>query len=150
VNAVAGVATFSAVQISTAANGYTLVASSAGLASDTSGSIDIVAAAVGGATQLGFLVQPSEVQRNASITPSVRVEVRDASGSRVTTATTPVTMAIAANPGNSTLSGTLTRAAVSGVATFDNLSLNRAGTGYTLRATATGLTAATSIAFRVR
>jgi hypothetical protein len=59
-------------------------------------------------------------------------------------------MVIAANPGSSTLSGTLTRAAVNGVATFDNLELNRAGTGYTLRATASGLTAATSTAFRVR
>jgi hypothetical protein len=150
VNAVGGVATFSAVQISAAGNGYTLVASSTGLTSDTSTPIDIAAPAVSGATQLGFLVQPSEVARNASIAPAVRVEVRDASGSRVATATTPVTMAIAANPGSSTLSGTLTRTAVNGVATFDNLSLNRAGTGYTLRATAAGLTAATSAAFRVR
>jgi large repetitive protein len=150
VNAVGGVATFSAVQISTAANGYTVVASSAGLASATSGSIDIAAAAVGGATQLGFSVQPSEVGRNAPITPAVQVEVRNASGARVTTATTSVTIVIAVNPGSSTLSGTLTRAAVNGVATFGNLQLDRAGTGYTLRATASGLTAATSTAFRVR
>jgi uncharacterized protein YjdB len=150
VNAVGGIATFSAVQISAAGNGYTLTASSTGLTPGTSIPIDIIGAAVSGATQLGFLVQPAEVARNASIAPAVRVEVRDASGSRVTTATTSVTMAIAANPGSSTLSGTLTRAAVNGVATFDNLSLNRAGTGYTLRATASGLNAATSTAFRVR
>ena len=41
-------------------------------------------------------------------------------------------MAIGTNPGGGTLSGTTTVAAVAGVATFSNLSINKAGTGYTL------------------
>jgi hypothetical protein len=47
------------------------------------------------------------------------------------------------------LSGTLTVAAVDGVATFPALQINAAANGYTIAATATGLTAATSAAFNV-
>ena len=45
-----------------------------------------------------------------------------------------VTIALANNPGGSTLGGTLTVPAVNGVATFSGLTLNKAGTGYTLKA----------------
>ncbi len=38
---------------------------------------------------------------------------------------------------------------VNGVATFPNLSLDQAGMGYTLQASASGLTAATSSPFNV-
>jgi uncharacterized protein YjdB len=151
VNAVAGVATFSSVTISAPGTGYTLVASSGSLTPDTTGAIDITAPGTGSsATQLAFLQQPTNVDRNAVITPAVQVEVRDASGARVTTAALPVSMAIANNPGGGTLSGTLTRTSVAGVATFNDLRINRAGNGYTLRATSAGLTQATSASFRVR
>jgi hypothetical protein len=46
-------------------------------------------------------------------------------------------------------SGTATATAVAGVATFSNLSINSAGTGYTLTASAATLTSATSSAFNV-
>ncbi len=48
-----------------------------------------------------------------------------------------------------TLSGTLTVASARGVATFSNLSVNNAGTGYTLTAAAPLLTSATSAAFNI-
>ncbi|HEX5632447.1 MAG TPA: hypothetical protein VFX50_04435, partial [Gemmatimonadales bacterium] len=151
VNAVAGVATFTNVTISAAGTGYTLVASSGALTPDTTGAIDIAASGSGSmATQLAFLQQPTNVDRNAVISPPVQVEVRDASGVRVTTAAVPVSMAIASNPGGGTLSGTLTRTSVAGVATFNDLRINRAANGYTLRATSAGLTPATSASFRVR
>src|SRR5206468_2952607 len=51
------------------------------------------------------------------------------------------------NPNGAVLSGTLTRAAVNGVATFDDLKLDKAGTGYTLVATSGSLPSATSSAF---
>src|SRR6266516_4352386 len=101
------------------------------------------------AAKLVFTVQPSTAAAGAAITPAVQVAVQDAQGNTVTTATTSITVAIGANPASGTLSGTTTVAAVSGVATFSNLSIDKAGTGYTLTASATGLTGATSSAFNV-
>jgi streptogramin lyase len=60
-----------------------------------------------------------------------------------------VTISLGANPGNSTLGGTLTLPATNGVATFSGLSLNNPGNGYTLRAATAGLPAATGAAFNV-
>ena len=63
--------------------------------------------------------------------------------------TADVTIALGSNPGGSTLSGTLTRTTVGGIATFDDVYLNRTGTGYTLQAASGSLTAATSNAFNI-
>src|SRR5207244_5714327 len=60
-----------------------------------------------------------------------------------------VTVALAANPGGATLSGTTSIAAVAGVATYSTLRLDKVGTGYTLTATASGLTSATSTPFNI-
>src|SRR5439155_1374957 len=65
------------------------------------------------------------------------------------TATNSVTVAIGTNPGSSTLAGTNPVSAVSGVATFSDLSLTKVGTGYTLTAAASGLTGATSSTFNI-
>src|SRR6185295_1065761 len=59
------------------------------------------------------------------------------------------TMAIGTNPGGGTLSGTTTVAASGGVASFSTLSINKAGPGYTLTASAAGLTGATSSTFNI-
>lgn len=144
--AVAGLATFGTLRIDSAGAGYRLGAAAAGLAPATSNTFTIT---VGAAARLGFLVQPSDAQAGAAITPAVRVEVRDAGGNRVTTGTHSVTLSLATNPGGSTLSGTNPVSSVSGVATFGNLSLNRTGTGYALQATAPSLTAATSASFTI-
>src|SRR5205807_450796 len=82
-------------------------------------------------------------------TPAVQVAVQDAQGNTVTTATTSITVAIGTNPASGTLTATPTVAAVNGVATFANLSINNPGTGYTLTASATGRTRATSSAFNI-
>ncbi len=100
-------------------------------------------------TQLGFVVQPSNATAGQSIAPSVQVAVQDPSGNTVTGATDAVTISIANNPGGSTLGGTVTRNAVNGIATFNDLSLDRVGTGYTLSAAAANLTSATSGAFNI-
>ena len=60
-----------------------------------------------------------------------------------------ITLAFGTNAAGGTLSGGAPVNAVNGVATFPNLSVDKAGNGYTLRATASGLTAATSSAFNV-
>src|SRR5207247_10273043 len=74
---------------------------------------------------------------------------QDAQGNTVTGFTGNVTVALGANPGSGTLSGTKTVPAVAGVATFGDLSLDKAGTGYTLTAAFTGLSAPTSAAFNI-
>jgi uncharacterized repeat protein (TIGR03806 family) len=100
-------------------------------------------------TQVAFTTQPTNVGVGVAITPAVRVTVQDATGATVTTSTAPVTIALGANPGGATLGGTTSVNAVNGVATFSNLSLNNASTGYTLTASSTGLSGATSATFNV-
>ena len=146
VSAVAGVATFSNLSINRAGTGYTLTASATGLTGTTSSTFNVL---VGAAAKLAFTVQPSNVAAGSSVTPAVAVSVEDALGNVVITATNSVTIAIGTNPSGGTLSGTTPVSAVAGVATFLNLSINKAGTGYTLTASATGLTGATSSTFNV-
>jgi hypothetical protein len=141
-----GLATFGTLRIDSAGSGYRLSATASGLTGATSNTFDVT---VGVAAQLGFQVQPSDAAAGSSITPAVTVEIRDAGGNRVTTASNNVTVAIGTNPGGGTLGGTKTVAAASGVATFANLSINKTGAGYTLQATSGTLTAATSSLFDI-
>src|SRR5204862_132349 len=82
------------------------------------------------------------------ISPAVKVRALDAFGNVATGVTDAVAIALGSNPGGSTLSGTTPVAAVSGVATFF-VSLNKAGTGYTLTASAGGFTPVTCTAFDI-
>jgi hypothetical protein len=104
---------------------------------------------VGAANKLAFLQQPTDTERTVTIAPSVTVQVQDRYGNLRTASTPNITLAIATNPAGGTLAGTLTRAAIAGVATFNNLAINNAGTGYTLAATSAGLAGATSSAFNI-
>ena len=145
VNAVAGVATFSGLQITKSGTGYSLAASSTGLTGASTNNFDITA---GVATKLAFTTQPtSNIVGLAIGTPVVTAQ--DQYGNTVTTFTGLVTLAIATNPGASTLGGSASVNAVLGVASFSANTLNHVGTGYALSATATGLTAATSAPFNV-
>jgi hypothetical protein len=146
VAAAAGVATFSGLSINKSGTGYTLTTSSGALTGATSASFNIVAAA---ATHLVITTQPVNTGAGASITPAVVVAAQDAFGNTNLTYTANVVVAIGTNPSSGTLSGTLTRAAVAGVATFNDLSINLVGTGYTLGASSGALTAATSNAFNI-
>ncbi len=144
--AVSGVATFSNLSINKAGTGYTLTAADGSLTGATSSTFNITPAA---ASQLAFGVQPTNTTAGIAITPAVTVRVLDQFGNLVTADTSNVTIAFGTNAGSGTLSGTLTEAAVSGVATFSNLSITTAGTGYTLTAADGSLTGATSSAFNI-
>ncbi|HEY6110523.1 MAG TPA: hypothetical protein VIV56_16595, partial [Gemmatimonadales bacterium] len=146
VAAVAGVATFSTLSIDSTGTGYRLAATSGSLTPDTSSAFSITA---GAATKLVFTVQPSQTGAGGVIAPAVKVTAQDAGGNTATGFTGQVTMAIGTNPSGGILSGTKIVNAVAGVATFADLSIDKLGTGYTLRATATGLTQATSLAFNI-
>ena len=149
VNAVSGVATFATLSIDKAGSGYTLQATSSGLTSATSQGFSITATAPPPATQLRFTVQPTTTQAGQAISPAIQVTALDASGAVVPSFTGTIAVAIGTNPANGTLSGTRSASAVNGATTFSNLSINNAGTGYTLQATSSGLTATTSSTFNI-
>jgi len=140
-----GVATFSDLFINKAGTGYTLSATSGTLTSGTSSGFVIAAAAP---SRLAFGQQPSNTVAGVSISPALTLQIVDQFGN-LTASTANVSVAIGTNPSSGTLSGTLSRAASLGVATFGNLSINKAGTGYTLSATSGTLTGATSIGFNI-
>lgn len=73
---------------------------------------------------------------NTALTPAPVVTVVNKDGTTATGYTGNVTMALGTNPTNATLGGTTVVAATSGVATFSNLTLDRSGKNFTLRATA--------------
>ena len=148
VAAVNGVATFSTLTVDRVGTGYTLTVTATGLTNATSTAFTVTP---GVPTKLAFSVQPTAVAAGAAIAPTVQVTIQDAQGNTVTAATTNVTLAITSETGTTgaVLGGTLTQAAVSGVATFGNLTIDKVGTGYTLTATATSLTSATSSTFAV-
>ena len=122
-----------------------MLATSGVLTSATSNSFDI---SPGAATQLAFTAQPTDVLAGVSIAPAVQVTVRDSQGNTVTTSTAAVTLGLGVNPSGGALSGGAATAA-NGVATFSSASINLAGTGYALQASATGLTSALSSSFNV-
>ena len=103
----------------------------------------------GAANKLAFTVQPSNATAGQTISPTLQVAVQDQSGNTITNSSAAITLSISNNPSSGTLAGTLTKNAVNGIASFDNLSINRAGNSYTLRANSNGLTAATSNAFDI-
>jgi len=141
-----GVATFTDLRIDQPGRGYTLRARRG----DVSG-VSAAFAVVGPATQVAFVTSPPAAVEGATpLAPAVRVAIQDALGSTVPGATTPVTLALAANPRGSTLAGTTTVSAVGGIATFGDLSVDRPGSGYTLAAAAPALVGATSAPFGVR
>src|SRR5439155_1362415 len=144
--AVAGVAPFSPLSVDKSGTGYTLSATAGSLSGTTSAAFAITPAAV---AQLAFTTQPSSTTAGAAITPAVQVTARDARGNTVPGCSGAVTVAIGANPAVGTVSGTATVAAVAGVATFSTPSIGKSGTGYTLTATAAGLSGATSAAFAI-
>ncbi|HYV45384.1 MAG TPA: hypothetical protein VFA20_11005 [Myxococcaceae bacterium] len=143
--AVDGVATFPDLTLAKAATGYTLQATSADLADAVSSAFTITP---GPPATLVFRVQPSTANAGAVIAPAVQAELQDELGN-LTGSTATVAIAVSTNPGGGTLSGTTSRAAVAGVVTFDDLFINRSGTGYALAVSSPGLIVAQSAPFDV-
>ena len=100
------------------------------------------------ANHLGFGQQPANTTAGQSITPAVTVVLLNQCNA-VVSSTASVTIGIGTNPAGGTIGGTTTVAAVGGTATFSNLSINKAGTGYTLSATSGSLAGATSGGFNI-
>jgi hypothetical protein len=147
VNADAGVATFSDLSITRAGSGYRLEATADGFAGFTSGSFAINADI---AHHPRFIVQPRSTAVNQPISPAVRVAVEDIHDNVATSFTGIVYIEILNNPSGGQLepSGDK-RAAAAGIATFDNLRIDRAGDGYTIVASAVAVHALASVRFNV-
>ncbi len=98
--------------------------------------------------KLSVSQQPTNAVKDTAFVNPIKVQLLDQNGD-LTTATDNVTLALGVNPKNAHVTGTLTVAAVSGVATFPGLKLDSVGTGYRLVATSGALPADTSAAFAV-
>jgi alpha-tubulin suppressor-like RCC1 family protein len=104
-----------------------------------------------GAARLAFVAQPSTVAAGMPISPAVWVAAQDSLGHADPTYVGFIALTITGGTGTAgaTLSGTRVQQAAYGMAAFADLSLDRAGTGYRLTASAGGLASATSSAFTV-
>ena len=99
---------------------------------------------------INFIVQPGASVTAGSALQPVTVELRTASGSKLLAPGVQVTIGPGNNPAGGTLSGTLTATTnIWGEATFSGLSINKAGTGYTLMASSPGYSGAVSTPFTV-
>jgi WD40 repeat protein len=99
---------------------------------------------------LVFSQEPSDITAGQSFSPQVTVEVVDRFGNIVADDNTDVvTLHIDNNPARGTLSGTLSMTVAGGIATFTDLSIDKAGSGYTLVASSSGSAAALSSRFAI-
>ena len=99
--------------------------------------------------RLAFVAQPAASTPAGTVIGLVSVQALDAFGSVATSFTGTVSLSLGAGSPAATLLGTVSATAVAGVATFADLRINTAGAGYTLVASAAGLTSATSNAFAI-
>jgi hypothetical protein len=156
VSAVNGIASFSDLRIDRPGLGWSLTATAPGFGS---AAISQYFAIIGATPrQLAFLMAPpSTVPLGRTFT--ISVVVQDSVGNTVVTYDGPITLAIGANPGGATALALTASPSVGpgsggfvpGVAKFDfaGLKVDQAGNGYTLVATADGLTSITSVPFDV-
>ena len=145
VNAIGGVADFSALTLDSVGSGYTLQVSGSGLASATTNSITVTPVP---ATEL-VITQEPPAGVIAGTSFGLTVQAEDNSGDLASTFSGSVTVALADNPGGATLGGTLTVTASGGVAGFSGLTLTTAGSGYTILVSSGGLVDATTTALNV-
>ncbi|MBC7398122.1 MAG: beta-propeller fold lactonase family protein, partial [Bdellovibrionales bacterium] len=102
--------------------------------------------------KLGFVVSPGgqTYSSGVSFSPSITVAVKNTGGTTMTTTTNAITLFLSINTVGGTITGTLTRNAVNGVATFDDIKLDALATNYQMRASSTGLISApTTTAFSI-
>lgn len=104
------------------------------------------------ASQLVIISQPSDEAVNTNISPAIQVAVRNSNGQTISTSNASISVQITPATGTTgaILQGTTTQIATNGVALFNNLSINTAGTGYTLTFSSVGLTSAVSQAFTIQ
>lgn len=127
-----GLSVFDNLSINAGGNGYTLVFNSIGAGSIESNSFDVIDTTP---VALSFSVQPEDTQINNFITPSIVVQVLDASGGLVTDDnTTQVELILVAGPAAAGLTGGGPVVVNNGEAIFNTVSIDEVGSGYQLQA----------------
>jgi len=106
-------------------------------------------ARAGIATRLAFITQPGGGQPGQPLSPQPIVQAQDADGNPGVNFNGAVTLTLGSNPTGASLGGMASANVAGGTATFANVSVDRAGNGYTLVASANGLANATSGSFTV-
>lgn len=101
------------------------------------------------AARLAFTVQPSGGTAGELFSPLVSVAVEDALGNRVTSGSESVSLSLEGGAAGASLAGGSAIPTVGGVATFGALSVDLAGAGYALSASASGVAGATSSSFAI-
>src|SRR5207237_1208592 len=125
--AVAGVATFTNLRLDDASDAKTLRYTDAALTLADATAFNVTPAA---ASKLTVTTQPAGATAGANLTTQPVVKVEDAYNNVVTSDTSTVTVNL--QVGSGSLQGTLSKAAVAGVATFTNLRLDNAADAKTL------------------
>jgi hypothetical protein len=146
-----GVARFTDISATMSLPGYRLTAKSGTLESASSKFFEI---SPGAPAKLEFTVQPQGATAGIPFDTQPKVAIEDSYGNVVNSSRATISVSI--TPGSGTagaaLSGTTTliaEDAFGGLAEFDDLSIDQAGSGYLLTATSSGLPPVTSQAFDV-
>jgi Chitobiase/beta-hexosaminidase C-terminal domain len=101
------------------------------------------------AAKLAFTTQPGDSTAGGAIAPAVTVALLDSNGNPATSAGSTVSLTLQQNGNAAPLSGTTSSTVNSSVATFSNLIVNAAGSGYMLVASAPNLPSAQSASFTI-
>ncbi len=143
---VSGTAVFTDLTIDRKGSGYVLTAVSGDVNAESL-PFDIAPRAL----MLAFTTQPGTTRAGLPLTPHPTVTVQDEEGETAFAYSGLITLAIKPGTGypGATLGGSPTLNAVSGVATFNNVSINSASPGYVLLASGQSLTGAQSDSFDV-
>ncbi len=104
----------------------------------------VITNAVPAGAQIQFITQPTATTAGQAISPAVRVQILDATGAAVPGVTVTLGMGNTAN--RPILSGSLSVVTdAAGIATFSNVILDRAGSGYTLVASVSGVSSSGAV-----
>ena len=139
-----GIATFTGCIITGITGSYTLSASSGSLTGATTTAFVV---SPGAPSKIVVTTQPAGAFSGIALTTQPKFTVQDASGNTATTATGPITLAVASGTGTLSLCTANPVTPVSGVATFAGCAVSGPAGDVTLSAAASGLTTATSASF---
>jgi hypothetical protein len=140
-----GMASFAGLTLDQVGSDYTIQVGGGSLTGETTTAFNVTAAS---ASQLVIWSQPPATI-SAGNPFGLAVTAEDPYGNTATSFNGSVTLALASNPGVSSLNGVLSAIASNGLATFSGLSLHTAASGYTIEAGSGGLSIATSNAINV-